>query len=73
VFGLVFCGIVAGLFAAAGWTVPAILLCIAGTTAIFDLTVIGLRARRRRRLHRPDAMGSEPRQQDRNHSGSYLP
>ncbi|ADP80487.1 hypothetical protein [Pseudofrankia inefficax] len=72
-FGLVFCGVVAGLFAAAGWTVPAILLCLAGATAIVDLTVIGLRARRRRRLRRPHVMGSDQGPGPRDHSGSYLP
>lgn len=72
VFGLIFCGVVAGLFAAAGWTVPAILLCLAGATAIVDLIVLGLRARRRR-LRRPDMMGPERGERPRNPSDTYLP
>jgi hypothetical protein len=68
----VFCGVVAGLFAAAGWTVPAILLCIAGATAIVDLAVIAVRARQRRRLRRPEAMGPGAVQRSRHHTDSYL-
>ncbi|OHV40703.1 hypothetical protein BCD49_08075 [Pseudofrankia sp. EUN1h] len=69
-FGLVFCGVAAGLFAAAGWTVPAILLCVVGATAVVDLIVIGRRMRQRRRSLPPGfgqgaAPGNRPR------SGSY--
>lgn len=72
-FGLVFCGVVAGLFAAAGWIVPAILLCIAGATAAVDLAVIGVRARQRRRLRRPDGMSPGAAVRPGRRSDSYLP
>lgn len=52
-FGLVFCGVAAGLFAVAGWPVPAGLLAFAGLTALIDLGVIAARMRQRRRLERP--------------------
>jgi len=70
-FGLVFCGVVAGLFAAAGWTVPAILLCIVGATAVVDLVVIGRRARQRRR-GRPSGFGPTASVGGRARSGSNL-
>jgi hypothetical protein len=71
VFGLVFCGVVAGLFAAAGWTVPAVLLCVVGATAVADLAVLRAR-RRRRRPRRPEAMGPGAVQRARNRSDTYL-
>ena len=74
VFGLVFCGVTAGLFAVAGWPVPAALLCLVGATAVIDLAVLGTRARRRRRARtRPDAMGPGAVSRRRDRSGSYLP
>ncbi|WP_238430121.1 DUF6343 family protein [Frankia nepalensis] len=54
-FAVVFCGVVAGLFASAGWTLPAALLCLVGATAVVDLAVIGVRSRRGRRRARPSA------------------
>jgi hypothetical protein len=74
VFGLVFCGVAAGLFAVAGWPVPAALLCLVGATAVVDLVVLGTRARRRRRAkRRPAAMSAAAVARRRDHSDSYLP
>jgi hypothetical protein len=50
-FGLVFCGVAAGLFAVGGWQVPAALLALAAAIALADLVVIGVRLRQRRRRH----------------------
>jgi hypothetical protein len=47
-FGLVFCGIMAGIFAVAGWPLPAALLALLAAVAIVDLVVIQRRIRRRR-------------------------
>ncbi|ONH31487.1 hypothetical protein BL253_08985 [Pseudofrankia asymbiotica] len=69
-FGLVFCGVAAGLFAAAGWTVPAILLCVVGATALVDLAVICRRMRRHRRS-RPPGFGPAAQPGNRTRSGSY--
>jgi Family of unknown function (DUF6343) len=48
VFGLVFCGVMAGILAVAGWPLPAALLALLAAIAIVDLIVIQRRIRRRR-------------------------
>jgi hypothetical protein len=47
-FGLVFCGVMAGIFAVAGWPLPAALLALLAAVAVVDLVVIHRRIRRRR-------------------------
>jgi hypothetical protein len=69
-FGVVFCGVVAGLFAAGGWPLPAALLCLVGATAVVDLVVIARRARQRRR-GRSTGFGPAPTANSRPRSGSY--
>ncbi len=44
-FGMVFCGVMAGVFAVAGWPLPSALLALLAVVAIIDLVVI------RRRIH----------------------
>jgi hypothetical protein len=45
-FGLVFCAVMAGIFAAADWPVPAALLALLAAAALVDLFVIQRRIRR---------------------------
>lgn len=69
-FAIVFCGVVAGLFASAGWTVPAILLCVVGAFAMANLAVI-VRRMRRERYARPPGFGQAASSRSRPRSGSY--
>ncbi|WP_066072824.1 DUF6343 family protein [Frankia sp. EI5c] len=52
-FGLVFCGVTAGLSAAAGQVGPAVALAVIGLTALVDLVVIHRRTVSARRDGRP--------------------
>ncbi|WP_235497955.1 MULTISPECIES: DUF6343 family protein [unclassified Frankia] len=52
-FGVVFCGVVSGLFAVADHTAPAVALMVIGATALIDLIVIHRRMVTQRRSGSP--------------------
>jgi hypothetical protein len=54
-FGLLFCGVCAGLFAAGGQVGAAAVLALLALVAVVDLVVIGRRLRRRARSGQPPA------------------